>query len=194
MQQRVLSWRLPKVMLQPSRRQRRLAKNSLPTSPHSCTEVQTLPVDNDVFNWGPKLSSELALELCKAVTPLEVKQVIFHISDNKAPGPDGYSACFFKRAWYVVGDQVCTTVMDFFRSRRLLRQLNHNIIALVPKSDRCPTVADYWPISCCNVIYKAIMKIIADQLALPSSTLLTNARQPLLGDGALQIISSLHRK
>ncbi|KAL0367896.1 UNVERIFIED_CONTAM: hypothetical protein Scaly_1008500 [Sesamum calycinum] len=46
--------------------------------------------------------------------------------------------------------------------RRLLRQLNHSIIALVPKSDHCPTVADYW--HSCNVIYKAITKIIADQL------------------------------
>ncbi|KAL0421047.1 UNVERIFIED_CONTAM: hypothetical protein Slati_3127600 [Sesamum latifolium] len=102
------------------------------------TEFQTLPVDNGVFEWGPKLSSEHALELCRAVTPLEVKEAIFDISDNKAPSPDGFSACFFKRAWNIVGDQVCTAVLDFFRSGRMLRQLNYAIIALVPKSEHCP--------------------------------------------------------
>ncbi|KAL0283048.1 UNVERIFIED_CONTAM: hypothetical protein Sangu_2914400 [Sesamum angustifolium] len=96
-------------------------------------------MDNNVFEWGPKLPTELTLELCRAVTPLEVKQAIFQISDNKAPGIDGYSTGFFKRAWKVVGDQVCTAVMDFFRSRHLLRKLNQSIIAIVPKSEHCPT-------------------------------------------------------
>ncbi|KAL0350114.1 UNVERIFIED_CONTAM: hypothetical protein Sradi_4160600 [Sesamum radiatum] len=145
------------------------------------TEVQTLPVDNAVFNRGPKLSSELALELCRVVTPEEVKQAIFHISDNKAPGPDGYSACFFKRAWHIVGDQVCTAVLDFIRSSRLLRQLNHSIIALVPKSEHCPTVADYRPISCCNVIYKAITKIIADRLAPALEHLIDRCQAAFVG-------------
>ncbi|KAL0354262.1 UNVERIFIED_CONTAM: hypothetical protein Sangu_1007500 [Sesamum angustifolium] len=94
------------------------------------TEVQALPVDNDVFNWGPKLSSELALELCKAVTPLEVKQAIFHISDNKAPSRDKYLACFFKRAWHVVGDQVCTAVLNFFRSGVYLGNLTTTSLPL----------------------------------------------------------------
>ncbi|KAL0292115.1 UNVERIFIED_CONTAM: hypothetical protein Sangu_3257100 [Sesamum angustifolium] len=60
------------------------------------TEVQTLPVDNAVFNWGPKLSSELALELCKVVTPeeerssTEAAQPQYHRpSAQVRPLPDG---------------------------------------------------------------------------------------------------------
>ncbi|KAK4397731.1 hypothetical protein Sango_1248600 [Sesamum angolense] len=93
------------------------------------------------------------------------KTAVFQISDNKAPGPDSYTSCFFKKTWNIVGDLVCRAVMDFFRSGRMLRQLNHTIIALVPKSEHSPSVADYRPISCCNVIYIVITKIIADRLS-----------------------------
>ncbi|KAL0336502.1 UNVERIFIED_CONTAM: hypothetical protein Sradi_4862100 [Sesamum radiatum] len=61
------------------------------------TEDQTLPVDDGVFHWGLSLISELASNLCRAVTPAEVKTVVFQISDNKAPCPDGYTSCFFKK-------------------------------------------------------------------------------------------------
>ncbi|KAL0456550.1 UNVERIFIED_CONTAM: hypothetical protein Slati_0994200 [Sesamum latifolium] len=100
---------------------------------------------------------------------------------TEAPGPDGFSACFFKRAWNVVGNQVCLAVMDFFRSGRLLRQLNHCIIALVPKSEHSPTVADYRPISCCNVIYKAITKIISDRLAPALVQLIDRSQAAFVG-------------
>ncbi|KAL0423067.1 UNVERIFIED_CONTAM: hypothetical protein Sradi_0841500 [Sesamum radiatum] len=96
------------------------------------TKDQTRPVDNGVFRWGPSRISELTLNLCRAVTPTEVKTAVFQISDNKAPGPDGYTSCFFKKAWNIVGNLICRAVMNFFRSGRMLRQLNHTIIALVP--------------------------------------------------------------
>ncbi|KAL0364164.1 UNVERIFIED_CONTAM: hypothetical protein Sangu_0514000 [Sesamum angustifolium] len=105
-------------------------------------EHQTRLVDNGVFHWGPSLTSELASDLCRAVTPTEIKIVVFQISDNKAPDPDGYTSFFFKKTWNIVGDLVCRAVMDFFRSGRMLRQLNHTIIALVPKSGHSPSVAD----------------------------------------------------
>ncbi|KAL2248481.1 UNVERIFIED_CONTAM: Retrovirus-related Pol polyprotein from type-2 retrotransposable element R2DM [Sesamum indicum] len=145
------------------------------------TESHTIPVDDGVFDFGPKLSSEITDELCREVTAMEVKDAIFNINDNKAPGPDGYSSCFFKKAWNVVGDQVCRAVLDFFRNGRMLRQLNHTVIALVPKSEHSSSVADYRPISCCNVIYKAITKIISDRLAPALGHLIDHCQSAFIG-------------
>lgn len=50
--------------------------------------------------------------------------------------------------------------MDFFRGRKLLNELNTIVITLIPKS-KCPSnVSDFRLISCCNVLYKCITKII----------------------------------
>ncbi|KAL0336701.1 UNVERIFIED_CONTAM: hypothetical protein Sradi_4882000 [Sesamum radiatum] len=115
------------------------------------------------------------------------------ISDNKALGPDGYTSCFFKKAWNIVGDLVRRAVMEFCRSGRMLRQLNHTIIDLVPKSEHSPSVADYRSISCSNVIYKVITKIITDRLSPALVQLSTVAKRPSLGAGTSLIIYSLKK-
>ncbi|KAK4390168.1 Retrovirus-related Pol polyprotein from type-2 retrotransposable element R2DM [Sesamum angolense] len=63
----------------------------------------------------------------------------------------------------------------------MLRQLNHTIIALVPKSEHSPSVADYRPISCCNVIYKVITKIIADHLSPALVQLIDSSQAAFVG-------------
>ncbi|KAL0458715.1 UNVERIFIED_CONTAM: Retrovirus-related Pol polyprotein from type-1 retrotransposable element R2 [Sesamum latifolium] len=87
--------------------------------------------------------------------------------------------------WSFVERSHTVEVTDFFRSERLLRQLNHCIIALVPKSDHSPTVADYRPISCCNVIYKAITKINADRVAPVLEHLIDRSQAAFVGERSI---------
>lgn len=56
-------------------------------------------------------------------------------------------------------------VQEFFREGRLLKQWNNALISLVPKADHAPGVSDYRPISCCNVFYKVIAKVLACRLS-----------------------------
>ena len=94
------------------------------------------------------------------VTHEEIKNALFSIDDSKAPGPDGFSSLFFKRAWSIVGNEVCDAVVDFFTNGCILREINCTIIALVPKDPNPSSMHDYRPIACCNTIYKCISKII----------------------------------
>ena len=66
---------------------------------------------------------------------------------TKAPGPDGFSSLFLKRAWSIVGSEVCDAVADFFSSGCLLREINCIIIASVPKVPNPSSMHDYRPIS-----------------------------------------------
>ncbi|XP_011100860.1 uncharacterized protein LOC105178973 [Sesamum indicum] len=52
------------------------------------------------------LSNEESTALLLPFTPADVKQAVFDIAEDKAPGPDGYSSGFFKAAWPIVGQEV----------------------------------------------------------------------------------------
>ena len=92
----------------------------------------------------------------RSISNKEIKKAMFSISKDKSPGLDGFSSCFFKKAWPILGEQFVEAVHEFFSSRSLLKQINNTAIILIPKSSHAPTVGDYRPIACCNVIYKVI--------------------------------------
>lgn len=64
-----------------------------------------------------KLSNEDADRMVIEVTDKEIKDAMFDIGENKAPGPDGFTSVFFKKAWDTVGDEVCMPLRNFFKRR-----------------------------------------------------------------------------
>ncbi|KAL0361809.1 UNVERIFIED_CONTAM: Retrovirus-related Pol polyprotein from type-2 retrotransposable element R2DM [Sesamum radiatum] len=111
---------------------------------------------------GPKkISGRIEI---RQVIREEVKVAFFDIAEDKAPGPDGYSAAFFKAAWPVVGEEMTQAVLEFFQNGRLLKQVNATLFTLIPKVRAPTTVSDFRPISCCNVLYKAITKILVSRI------------------------------
>ncbi|GJS03919.1 hypothetical protein Tco_0320427 [Tanacetum coccineum] len=71
------------------------------------------------------------------ITYEEIKSSMFSIGDDRAPGPDDFS---------------------------LLKEINHTFLALIPKVPTPLKVTDFQPISCCNVIYKCISKILTNHI------------------------------
>ena len=67
-----------------------------------------------------KLSSTQQHILAQEVIREEIKHVMFSLKNNKAPGPDGFNAGFFKRMWHIMGEDVIKAVSSFFQTRRML--------------------------------------------------------------------------
>ncbi|GKB47232.1 RNA-directed DNA polymerase, eukaryota, reverse transcriptase zinc-binding domain protein, partial [Tanacetum coccineum] len=67
------------------------------------------------------------------VTNEDIKATIFSMGDDKSPGLDGYTVMFFKGAWEIVGVDISNEVWEFFVTGKLLKEVNHTIIALIPK-------------------------------------------------------------
>ncbi|GJW03272.1 aspartic peptidase [Tanacetum coccineum] len=66
--------------------------------------------------------------------------------------------------WDIVGGDVCHAIRNFFVNGRLLKEINHKFIALIPKVPTPLKVNDFRPISCCNVLYKCISKILTNRI------------------------------
>ena len=117
-----------------------------------------------------KLSSTQQHVLAQDVTREEIKHAMFSLKNNKAPGPDGFNAGFFKRMWHIVGEDVINAVRSFFQTRRMLKEMNATSISLIPKVANPTRLTDFRPISCCNTVYKCIAKILAGRIkvVLPS--------------------------
>lgn len=103
-------------------------------------------------------------KLVKEVTKEEIKEVLFKMPGHKSPGPDGYTSEFFKETWQIIGDDVTIAVQSFFIKGFLPKGLNSTILALIPKTTEAKIMKDYRPISCCNVLYKIISKLLANRL------------------------------
>nr|GEU31677.1 hypothetical protein [Tanacetum cinerariifolium] len=59
-----------------------------------------------------------------------------------------------------IKDALFDIVKEFFKSGKMLKDLNSTVISLIPKTQSPLKVTDYRPIACCNVVYKCISKVI----------------------------------
>lgn len=110
--------------------------------------------------------------LAAEVNDEEIRHALFSMDGNKSPGPNGFTAHFFKVSWSVIQHDFTRAIRHFFEMNQMRREVNSTIITLLPKKDKVDRMKDFRPISCCNVVYKCITKIIANRLQTVLPTLI----------------------
>ncbi|KAL2938061.1 hypothetical protein RDABS01_021510, partial [Bienertia sinuspersici] len=91
------------------------------------------PVIKDIVRMGSTLNDDHKRMLDCNFTDKEIRQAIYSIPSDKAPGLDGYNSCFFKEAWSVVGQDVIKVIREFFFSGKLLKEDSVTTLTMVPK-------------------------------------------------------------
>ncbi|GKC78429.1 RNA-directed DNA polymerase, eukaryota, reverse transcriptase zinc-binding domain protein, partial [Tanacetum coccineum] len=53
-----------------------------------------------------------ALDMIIEISDEEIKEALFDIDSSKTAGLDGFTSCFFKKAWGIIGNDICLAVKD----------------------------------------------------------------------------------
>jgi hypothetical protein len=64
-----------------------------------------------------------------------VKEAMFQMEHNKAPGLDGFMAEFYQVCWEITKSDLMALFSDFHKEDLNIFSLNFGIITLIPKSD-----------------------------------------------------------
>ncbi|XP_048615701.1 uncharacterized protein LOC125588412 [Brassica napus] len=102
--------------------------------------------------------------LTAPVSEWEVKLVFFAMHPDKAPGPDGMTALFYQQFWDIVKQDLTLMVYKFMFEGHVANSLNDTNICLIPKTTKPNDMAQFRPISLCNVSYKIVSKVLCQRL------------------------------
>ena len=93
-------------------------------------------------------------------TKKEVLDAISQMKPNKAPGPDGFPAEFYKKCWHIIKDDLMPMFQDFFSGHLELFHLNFGLITMLPKKEEAVRIKQFRPICLLNVSFKILTKLV----------------------------------
>ncbi|XP_074296860.1 uncharacterized protein LOC141627516 [Silene latifolia] len=79
------------------------------------SSMEVTRVNLGVVRRGRCISESQATGLIQHVSGAEIKEALFSIPIDKAPGPDGYTSCFFRDCFDIVGSDVIQAIHEFLR-------------------------------------------------------------------------------
>ncbi|XP_019435949.1 PREDICTED: uncharacterized protein LOC109342416 [Lupinus angustifolius] len=104
------------------------------------------------------VSDDENLMLTSVPSHQEIKDAVFGLNGDGAPGPDDFGGCFYQAFWDIVGNDVCCSVTQFFTQGWILPNMNSNSVILIPKNNNAVKIDDYRPIVIANFQFKIITK------------------------------------
>ncbi|KAK1424411.1 hypothetical protein QVD17_19740 [Tagetes erecta] len=84
-------------------------------------DISIIPITQELFD--VRIDQAMATDMIREVTVDEIKRTMFAFGDDKAPGPDGFTAAFYKKSWDIVDDLFLFARGDLSSSKVIMKSL-----------------------------------------------------------------------
>ncbi|XP_026455672.1 uncharacterized protein LOC113356677 [Papaver somniferum] len=124
-----------------------------------------LEIDPILFDYDHiSISEEESLAMDRIPSSEEIKQAVFDLGADSAPGPDGFSGCFYRHCWDIIQDDLLRAVIYCWNSGHIPNGLNSSLIVLIPKVRGANSLRNFRPIGLSNFFFKIFTKILDTRL------------------------------
>ncbi|KAE8767859.1 hypothetical protein D1007_60731 [Hordeum vulgare] len=119
-----------------------------------------------MYNWERLgLSRHNLQELDAPFMIAEIKEAIWDLPPEKAPGSDGFSSYFYRSCWDIIKTNLLLAFQRLFDlNARTLHRCNDSIVVLIPKETNSGSIEDFRPIILKHSLIKIFMKLLARRL------------------------------
>ncbi|KAH9648318.1 reverse transcriptase domain-containing protein [Citrus sinensis] len=120
-----------------------------------------------------KIAAAQNQDLLEPFTATDVRDALFSMHPDKSPRPDGMNPAFFQKFWHIVGGDFTAACLSFIDKCEFPDELNATAIVLIPKKSQPEYLADLRPITLCNVLYKIVVKMLANRMKAIRSSIIS---------------------
>jgi hypothetical protein len=106
----------------------------------------------------PQITSRENEALVAEFSEKEVRDAIFQMKHNKAPGPDGFPAEFYQVFWSLIKDDLMAMFQDFHSGNLPLFCLNFGTITLLPKEKEAKKFSNTGRSACSMLVLRSLQK------------------------------------
>ncbi|XP_074315218.1 uncharacterized protein LOC141651402 [Silene latifolia] len=110
---------------------------------HQGTNSSTYGFYKNIVTKGKQISVDEWDNMFLIPSEDEIKHILFVIPDEKSPGPDGYTSCFFKKGWEIVKGDLVIVVKDFFQNGQLLKFYAPEFLSALQISSILPSLLSF---------------------------------------------------
>ncbi|XP_019181686.1 PREDICTED: uncharacterized protein LOC109176751 [Ipomoea nil] len=142
------------------------------------------PVDGDILfsEITPRVTQTQNESLLRPFELIDVKEALFAMAPDKAPGPDGMNPGFYQHFWDIVGNDISAFILNCLNNRIFPSNLNNTDVVLIPKKKTPEVVADFRPIALSNVIYRIMAKMITQRMKPLMESIISGSQSAFIPD------------